>query len=122
LVAIVQAAGLVGRTLVRSFDHRSVLLMRRLEPALVGAVLVKDTTPVNPAELLRQADAKVYSPAYLFLDEDQLRQVHEAGGRVIPWTVNDPLHQERLLRWGVDGLTTDYPDRLLVLLNRERLH
>ena len=117
VVELVRAAGLVERTMVRSFDHRVVRLLRRLEPGLTGAVLVKETAPVRPADLMRQADAQIYSPDYLFLDEAQVRQVHEAGGRVVPWTVNDPRHWERLLGWGVDGLTTDYPDRLAAWLH-----
>jgi len=39
--------------------------------------------------------------------------------RVLPWTVNDPEHWLVLLGWGVDGITTDYPDRLARVL-RER--
>jgi glycerophosphoryl diester phosphodiesterase len=42
--------------------------------------------------------------------------VQQAGFPVIPWTVNDPDLMQRLLGMGVDGLITDYPDRLLVLL------
>jgi glycerophosphoryl diester phosphodiesterase len=116
IAEIVRAAKMVERTMVRSFDHRSVLMMRRLEPGLTGAVLAAHTAFVSPDELLRRADAQVYCPDYFFLDEDQVRRVHEADGRVIPWTVNDRAHQERLLAWRVDGMTTDYPDRLALLL------
>ena len=41
-----------------------------------------------------------------------VRQVHEEGVRVIPWTVNEVQDWQRLIDWGVDGITTDYPDRL----------
>jgi glycerophosphoryl diester phosphodiesterase len=62
--------------------------------------------------LLESVDAQVYCPAYPFLDEAIVRQVQAAGARVLPWTVNQPEHWRRLLDWGVDGLTTDVPDRL----------
>jgi glycerophosphoryl diester phosphodiesterase len=111
-----RAAGVVGRTLVRSFDHRCVRLLRELEPGLTGAVLIADTAPVGPVALVRAAGGEVYCPSYEFLDEAQVRHVRAAGLRVVPWTVNDPAHAGRLLDWGVDGLTTDYPDRLAALL------
>jgi glycerophosphoryl diester phosphodiesterase len=52
------------------------------------------------------------SPDLHFLDERQVRQLHAAGIAVLPWTVNEPSDWQRLLAWGVDGITTDYPDRL----------
>ncbi len=116
LVAVVRAAGIVGRTVVRSFDHRCVRVLRRLEPGLTGAVLVAGTAPVEPAELARRADAQVYCPDVTFLDERQVRQCHAAGVQVLPWTVNRPEDWQRLLDWQVAGITTDYPDRLAELL------
>jgi glycerophosphoryl diester phosphodiesterase len=108
----VRAAGVAGRTSVRSFDHRSVLLLRDLEPGVTGSVLLQGTAPVAPAELARLAGAEVLCPRYEFVDEELVRQARADGVRVVPWTVNEPAHARRLLDWGVDGLTTDYPDRL----------
>jgi glycerophosphoryl diester phosphodiesterase len=34
------------------------------------------------------------------------------------WTVNEVEDMRRLLDWGVDGLITDYPERLIELLGR----
>ena len=51
-----------------------------------------------------------------FLDEVQVRQCHAAGVRVLPWTANEPDEWQRLIGWGVDGITTDYPDRLAEML------
>jgi glycerophosphoryl diester phosphodiesterase len=103
---------------VRSFDHRRVLAVRRLEPGVSGAVLIAATAPVHPAELARHADAEIYCPHYQFLDEAQVHQCQAAGVRVLPWTVNDPGDCQRLLAWGVDGITTDYPDQLATLLRQ----
>jgi glycerophosphoryl diester phosphodiesterase len=108
----VRAHGAAGRTAVRSFDHRCVVYLRQLEPALAGSVLMSDTAPADPAEVVRRAGGDVYCPNYLFLDEELVRRAHAGGVRVVPWTVNDPDHWRRLLDWGADGICTDFPDRL----------
>jgi glycerophosphoryl diester phosphodiesterase len=118
-VAAVRRAGVVERTVVRSFDHRAVRAVKALEPALRTAVLVASTAPVDPARLARDAGAEMYCPEVAFLDRRTVDQLHNAGIAVVPWTVNEPEEWDRLLDWGVDGITTDYPDRLATLL-RER--
>ena len=110
--AAVRTAGVAGRTTVRSFDHRAVAALRRLEPAVAGAVLVAETAPADPAGVAAAAGASLYCPGYLFVDADLVRRAHAGGVRVVPWTVNDPGDLRRLLDWGVDGVTTDFPDRL----------
>jgi glycerophosphoryl diester phosphodiesterase len=112
----VREAGVVARTGVRSFDHRCVRLLREREPGLTGAVLIAHTIPVDPGQLARAAGAEVYCPGYDFVDRDLVRRGKEAGLRVVPWTVNDSAHWERLIGWGVDGITTDFPDLLAAWL------
>jgi glycerophosphoryl diester phosphodiesterase len=118
VVEAVHGAGVASRTTVRSFDHRSVWWIRELEPALTTAVLLASTAPVAPAELARQARAGLLCPSYDFVDEELVRRCHGEGVRVVPWTVNDPEHARRLLDWGIDGLTTDFPDRLAECLRQ----
>ena len=103
------------RVSVRSFDHRCVRAVKRLEPRLRTGVLVAGTAPVDPVALVKAAGADDYFPEHEYLDERQVRQCRAAGVRVVPWTVNDEGDARRLLAWGVDGLTTDYPDRLAAL-------
>jgi glycerophosphoryl diester phosphodiesterase len=108
----VLAAGVVDRTAVRSFDHRSVRLLCEMEPRLVGGVLISGTAPIAPANLAWWARARQYLPEYHFLDRALVKQAQAEGAQVVPWTVNHPDHWHTLLDWGVDGLTTDFPDRL----------
>jgi len=116
VVQAVRAGGMVARTTVRSFDHRCVRALRQLEPALTAAVIVAEAAPVDPAAVARQAGAQLYCPRLDFLDPAQVRQLHAEGVRVVPWTVNDHHDWGCLLRWGVDGITTDYPDDLAEFL------
>ena len=41
-----------------------------------------------------------------------MREARALGLAVLPWTVNEPADMEMLIDAGVDGLITDYPDRL----------
>jgi len=111
---VIQAArdaNMINRVSFRSFDHRCIRIMGELAPESTRAILVEGA-PVSPADLARQAGAQVYCPEFEFLDELQVQQIHEAGLRVLPWTVNEPADWQRLLDWGVDGITTDFPDQL----------
>lgn len=67
-------------------------------------------------------DGTVADPGYEpYVDATMVRDAHRAGLAVVPWTVDDPDTMRRLVRLGVDGLITDYPDRLREVLRREGL-
>jgi glycerophosphoryl diester phosphodiesterase len=116
VVAAVRNAGMVERTAIRSFDHRSVRSIGMLEPRIMLALLVAGTAVLDPVGMLQNAGARVYCPEYTFLDSGMVAALHAAGMRVLPWTVNEMDEWARLLEWGVDGITTDYPDRLAAWL------
>jgi glycerophosphoryl diester phosphodiesterase len=118
VIAAIRAAGVIERSRVRSFDHRCVLAVKQLAPALATGLLIYNTLPVDIGTMLEQARADFYCPDYQFLDAAAVRQVIAAGKRVIPYTVNEPAAWERLIAWGVHGITTDVPDRLLEWLER----
>jgi glycerophosphoryl diester phosphodiesterase len=119
LVETVRRANLVGRTTVRSFDHRAVRQVKLLEPGIVGAVLIAGTTPVSPIAVTRLARAQIYAPDFHFVDPQVVREAHAKHVRVIPWTVNEAKDWEKLLAWGVDGITTDNPDQLAEWLRKK---
>src|SRR5262249_325651 len=112
LVHEVRAAGVVDRTLVRGFDHRCVRAVRRLEPRLRAGGLTPAPAPAEPVRVARAADAHRYCPEFQSLDLGLVQECHAQGIEVVPWTVNNCDGWLRLLDWGVDGITTDYPDRL----------
>ena len=53
------------------------------------------------------------------IDRRFIARAHAHNIQVHVWTINDPDAMQRYLDLGVDGLITDYPDRLLSILNRQ---
>ncbi|WP_433005819.1 glycerophosphodiester phosphodiesterase family protein [Kribbella sp. CA-294648] len=82
-----------------------------------GGDLVKATASfgadaISPVHGFPQ-DGKVTDPAYRpYVTTEMVRSAHQAGLKVVPWTVNDPATMQSLIGKGVDGIITDYPDRL----------
>lgn len=91
---------------VHSFDHRAVQRVRRLAPSLRTGILLASYL-VDPVAALSAADAVDYWSECSYIDEDLVRAVHAAGGRVVAWTVRDATTAIHLTRTGVDGLCTD---------------
>ncbi len=62
-------------------------------------------------------DGSVLDPGYQpFTTTMMIDEAHAAGIKVISWTVDDIATMDRLISWGVDGLITNFPDRLRDLL------
>lgn len=67
-------------------------------------------------------DGKVTDQNYQpYVTKWMVRQAHQAGMEVIPWTVDDEPTMDKLIDNGVDGLITDYPDRLRAVMRRHGL-
>ncbi|MDQ3697534.1 MAG: glycerophosphodiester phosphodiesterase [Gemmatimonadota bacterium] len=91
---------------VHSFDHHAVRRVGELAPGLRTGILLSSAL-VEPVAALEAAAAKDYWIWRDFADASLVEAVHEAGGRVIVWTVNDLREMRALCAIGVDGICTD---------------
>ncbi|GAA4280720.1 glycerophosphodiester phosphodiesterase [Gaetbulibacter aestuarii] len=57
-------------------------------------------------------NAKAINPDFNLLSEDAVNQIHKKGFKINVWTVNEPSDIERMKTFGVDGIITDFPDRI----------
>ncbi|MFP4227210.1 MAG: glycerophosphodiester phosphodiesterase family protein [Salinivenus sp.] len=115
---VVDTAGVAARTILQSFDVRSLEVIHTRSTDVRTALLVSawgdQGLEKNLDRLSFQPD--VYSPNEALVDEALVDAVHKRGMTLIPWTVNEPDAMRRLLSLGVDGLITDYPDRAQAVL------
>ena len=134
---------MTGRASILSFDWRVLLEARRLAPDLSIVCLsverpwldnIRRHAP-GPSpwtagldigafrgslpRMVKATGSGVWGPYYRDLSEAALAEAHAHGLKVVVWTVNEVDDMRSLARLGVDGITTDYPDRAGKALRRE---
>jgi glycerophosphoryl diester phosphodiesterase len=129
----IRKAKVTKQSLLQSFDWRTLKVARSVSPSLRRVALAsKDTiTPGSPwtagipitskdafadgslaVVVADQLKANVLSPVKEGATARLIKTSHSRGVPVIPWTVNDKPEMAALIDLGVDGLISDYPDRL----------
>jgi glycerophosphoryl diester phosphodiesterase len=136
----VREAGLTTRASIQSFDWRTLAAMRRIAPDIERVCLTVealnfdtirrgaagpspwlagldiDDVAGSVPRLVAAAGCQTWSPLYRNAKPDDIAAAKALGLKVIPWTVNARADMERLIAHGVDGLITDYPDRLRAVM------
>ena len=97
--------------LVSSFDHHELRDFRTAAPDIAIAVL-EHTIPLNFAATAEALGAVAVHPNHEFLNQAYVDDAHARGLKVNAYTVNFDDDLEQLHAWGVDGVVTDFPDRM----------
>ena len=67
--------------------------------------------------MMAAAGASVLWQAQAYIDRALVEELHRAGRRIIAWTANTDADITRLIAAGVDGICSDYPERVVALRN-----
>ncbi len=121
VLAALQAAGVLARTTLLSFDPRVLQAARQMQPNLALCLLLEHYLPPVP-ELFAGLgfEPATLGPDFQLLSAATVQAIRAAYPtlRLVPWTVNEPADLHLVRGWSVDGITTDYPDHLLALLSQ----
>ncbi|WP_246858243.1 MULTISPECIES: glycerophosphodiester phosphodiesterase family protein [unclassified Corynebacterium] len=149
MLGAINASGMADRTTIQSFDWSIFPLFREQAPEIPLALLWDETTWKSGSAwtgsvdydavkgdviaAAKQLDVQILSPGFAVPydaaagDKDYhpvatpefMRKAHEAGLRVIPWTINDEATMREQIDAGVDGIITDYPSKLKKILDEK---
>ena len=105
-----RSGGLLGESLVQSFDHEVVRELRRMDSQVRLSCLFEQQADF--VRIAQECQAQVVALKHTLISSDVARTVQSAGLELLPWTVNHEADWVRLMDLGVRAIITDYPRRL----------
>ncbi len=102
--------GIEDRSTIQSFDVNVLeLLHKQTNRKYSISYLVSSGRKLKTSLHKISFIPEVFSPKYQLVSQQMVRDCHDSGIRIIPWTINDPLAMNQLKAWGCDGGITDFP-------------
>ena len=102
---------------IQSFDFRVLQYFHENFPDIVLAALVENEIGIDKNLEELGFYPEIYSCYFKLLDADKVKYLQEKNIKVIPWTVNNAKDIKMTVEWQVDGIISDYPDRVLKIIS-----
>jgi len=135
LISLIRSEQLESRVSIQSFDWRTLQVVQQEAPQIATVYLsaqqswqdnIRASDKTSPwtaglhvsaysgavPNMVRAAGGTVWSPYFREVTPEVLRAARQAGLKVVVWTVNEPHDIAHMLDLGVDGIISDFPDRL----------
>ncbi|QYJ68658.1 glycerophosphodiester phosphodiesterase [Flavobacterium litorale] len=99
------------RFIVSSFQYNELEQLHALNPNVALGILTQASI-ARAMDWALEFSAKAIHPHYSLLTQTNVKRAHDAGYKIYTWTVNEPEDIARVQLYNVDGIISDYPDRL----------
>jgi glycerophosphoryl diester phosphodiesterase len=118
LIGALRESGEIARVVVISFDATVIANLRKIEPTLMTGLLY-DRQIDGPIEKAVEIGARQLAVRGDLVTPALLNEAKKKDLQVVCWTVNHPAHMRLLIAAGVDGIMSDYPDRLVAAQKKD---
>ena len=115
LAGALAASGEISRATVISFDPAVLLSLRRIEPLTMTGLLV-ERAGLDSIQTAVSSGARLLLARTNRIKPELALAVRRADLKLVAWTINEPEEMRALLADGVDGIISDFPDRLSAIL------
>jgi len=134
-IAAIRAEKMEARVTIQSFDWRTLRIVQQEAPGIPTTYLTAQQTFMNNIlaretaspwtallhvsqfdgsipRMVKAAGGAIWSPYYEEVTAESVKEAQALGLKVVVWTVNEPADLRRMIGLKVDGIISDYPDRL----------
>lgn len=113
VIQVLKNARIENRYYIQSFDKRQIQEVKKMHPEIPVAFLTGDGSKSIQQHVDDLGFApEIFSPHFKIVNKTLIEQSHQMGIKIIPWTVNQKKNMIALIKMGVDGIITDYPNIL----------
>jgi glycerophosphoryl diester phosphodiesterase len=105
----------ISNCLIGSFYHRSILKLKQIDPT-VKTIALMEGVPVSTRNIVGDSQCNYLGLGIGSLDEQQIREVRSEGCGVIVWTVDEADELPLLCELEIDGVVSNFPDRIMQIL------
>ncbi len=117
-IRLARETGMEKRLLFSSFNHHSLLRIKRIDPSIPCGILY-DNIMVRPWEYAKVLGFEALHPHYFELRvPGEVEESRVAGIRINTWTVNEESDLREVAARGPHGIITNYPRRALEVIGR----
>jgi len=115
VIAAVEKKRMSSQVIITSFNRALIKKVRAMDKNLkVGYIF----SVYPPDEDVFKADIDILSMGYKLINEETVRKANESGKKILAWTVNKPEDMERLSKFRIHSIVTNYPDKLQEILKK----
>ena len=74
--------------------------------------MLTNADPLDALPIAQEVNAQAINPNFKALNEKNVKKIQQAGYKVFPYTINNPKDIQKMMFLKVDGIITDYPERV----------
>lgn len=99
--------------ILSSFNHYSMVKIKEIDSKIKTGLLYSASL-YNVHEYAKKLKADAVHPFYpSVFDENIVKEIHEKGISINAWTLNEEAYMKKMMNLGIDGIITNYPDKLV---------
>ena len=100
-----------SKIIISSFDWEELKVFYSVNTEVAIAILTEDD-PLDAIPIAKQLKATAINPEHLSLNKSNVSKIKKEGFKIYTWTVNDLEDITAVMNLGVDGIITDFPERI----------
>ena len=109
----IEKQSMQNHCILQSFDMRVMKYLHQTHPEIKLSFLSEELSDFNQIKELLAFVPPIFSPDKDKVSRELILACHNNHIKIIPWTINDESEIKKFIEWGVDGIISDYPDRVV---------